>query len=71
VEVTPASLALTEAPRLVTGPRRPARVAVVAGPRGAGIERPARTPHSSPDVRLASAKDLAAVLSSDPNPDLP
>jgi hypothetical protein len=71
VEVTPASLALTEAPRLVTGPRRPARVAVMAGPRGAGIERPARTPHSSPDVRLANAKDLAAVLASDPYSDLP
>lgn len=52
VEVTPAAVALTEAPRLISGPRqRPAPSAsdrARPGPSASGIERPARTPLSSP-----------------------
>lgn len=74
VEMTPAALAHSEAPRLVVGPRRPPVTQTADGDPAmveeSGIERPPRTPLSSPDVRLARAADLLTILSPEsvPNP---
>lgn len=72
VEMTPAALSLTEAPRLIGGPRRPRRAGTEALSAAeftdSGIERPPRTPLSSPEVRLARAEDLRSILSPDSTP---
>jgi hypothetical protein len=74
-ELTPEALALTEAPRLVAGPRTlgHAMTGTTAPGEGAecGFERPPRTPQSSPDVRLARAEDLAPLFSNDSIPETP
>jgi hypothetical protein len=72
VEMTPAALALIEAPQLHPGPRRPAAQSAAAAAEGpVRIERPPRTPQSSPDVRLARAADLEPILSIDHQPVVP
>jgi len=65
VELTPGSLAQSEAPRLVPGSRAPIGKRQGGQDSEAGEsrdERPPRTPQSSPEVHLARAEDLAGLL---------
>lgn len=75
VELTAAAMQLDEMPRLVPGPRAllPSRSAVGQTDNGetSGSDRPRRTPQSPPDVRLARAEDLSALLDPDAAPDHP
>ncbi|MFN0126819.1 MAG: hypothetical protein ACKV19_09070 [Verrucomicrobiales bacterium] len=75
VELTAAAMQLDEMPRLVPGPRAPLPSRSAAGQardrEASGADRPRRTPQSPPDVRLARAEDLSALLAPDATPDVP
>jgi len=71
VEVTPGALTLTEAPRLLPGPRRPPPppspvAAWLDSAARVELDRPARTPQSPASVRLARMDDLTSVMATHP-----
>jgi hypothetical protein len=69
VEMTAAAVARDEPPRLLPGPRHPVPPASPHHHLSKEcVERPARTPRSSADVRLASEADLRSILES-PHPE--